>query len=61
MPRKKKPTPVPKQAVKDPAQRRRARLAFRAQAEALNPSPFLPIYNSHGRLRHKPRHVAVKV
>jgi hypothetical protein len=40
--------------------RLRARKAFRAYAAALNPSPFVPIYDSHGRLRHAPRHTFVK-
>jgi hypothetical protein len=34
----------------------RARKAFRAHAERLNPSPFVAVLDSRGRPRHKPRH-----
>lgn len=46
--------------IKKPVVRQRARKAFRAFAAMLNPSPFVPVYDAHGRLRHDPRHTSVK-
>lgn len=39
----------------------RARAHFRKQAERLNPSPFVQIFDGRGRPRRKPRHAPLKV
>ncbi|TPM89860.1 hypothetical protein [Mesorhizobium sp. B2-1-3A] len=39
----------------------RARKMFRQAAEALNPSPFVVLYDNRGRPRHRPRHTSLKV
>lgn len=39
----------------------RARKMFRQAAEALNPSPFIVLYDNRGRPRHRPRHTSLKV
>lgn len=61
---RKHPLPVeaaPEPKAIEPALMPRARRRFRQIAEALNPSPFLVVYDGRGRPRHKPRHSSVKV
>lgn len=38
----------------------RARKRHREHAERLNPSPFVQVFDAHGRPRNKPRHTNVK-
>ena len=61
MDRKEPPEPVEEAGAETTEIKKRRRKAYRAHAERMNPSPFLPIYDSRGRLRHKPPHVALKV
>lgn len=59
---KKAPTAEQVEAVASkPAVGARARKRFRQIAEALNPSPFVVVYDGRGRPRHQPRHTFVKV
>ena len=48
---KRKPAETRKQAV---------RRQFRENAERLNPSPFVQVFDAHGRPRKAPRHTNVK-
>lgn len=38
----------------------KVRRQFREHAERLNPSPFVQVYDAHGRPRNRPRHSNVK-